>query len=95
VTYSDEERLRRQVAELRDAGLGNEAIGRLVQLESQVQSAAAALGDAGAEPMHQAGVRAGTGLAAGLKAQVASLNASMTRLAEATVRRLRDDMGAA
>ena len=61
---------------------GKGAIGQVNKLESQIQSSAAKLGDAGGPAMYQAGVQAGQGLAQGIKSQLGTVTAAIQQLAQ-------------
>jgi hypothetical protein len=61
---------------------GPKAIAQINALEKQIQGSAARLGDAGGPAMYQAGVQAAQGLAAGLKSQLSSVDAAITKMAD-------------
>jgi TP901 family phage tail tape measure protein len=64
---------------------GKQAVTQLNQLQKQMQSSAAAIGNVAGPAMYQAGKDAGAGLAAGLKSELGSLDKAMEKLAKAMV----------
>jgi len=71
---------------------GKQSVTQVNQLESQIKSSAAQLGDAAAPAMYQAGVQAGQGLAAGIKSQLAAVQAAMKQLADSMVAEIKKDL---
>ena len=64
---------------------GKQAVAQLNSLQSQIKASASKLGDSAGPAMYQAGVDAAQGLAAGLKSQLASVDAAISQLAQSIV----------
>jgi len=71
---------------------GKSAITQINQLESQIQSSASKLGDAGGPAMYQAGVQAGQGLAEGIKSQLSSVDAAISKMANEITSTIKKDL---
>jgi len=67
------------------AGGGKQAVRQLNQLQKQMQSSAAAIGNVAGPAMYQAGKDMGVGLASGLKSELGSLDKAIAKLADSMV----------
>lgn len=71
---------------------GKGAIQQVNQLESQIHGSAAKIGDVGGPAMYQAGLDAGNGLAAGLKASLAAVDSAMAAMAKSIVAAIKKEL---